>query len=120
MQLTEVEDIQTVDPYIQRFRDAMTRSRDSSIIELNQQRENDFANIMAQANKAGMLYSNFPARTKTQYNVSTYNPNLIKIQSAYTTGLNDLRNKGVELANYLRGAQESIDDYAYYSSLLKS
>lgn len=114
----EIEELAQVEPFMQKYRDAMARSRDASLMQLNQQRENDQANIMSEANRAGMLYSNFPTRSKMQYDVNTYNPNLIKIQSAYTTGLDALRNKGVELANYLKSTQESINDYNYYTSLL--
>lgn len=114
----QVEELQQVDPFMQKYRDAMTRNRDAGVIQLNQQRENDQGVIMADANRAGMMYSNFPTRSKMQYDVNTYNPNLIKIQSAYQTGLDALRNKGVELANFLKQSQEAINDYNYYTSLL--
>lgn len=114
----QVEELQQVEPFMQRYRDAMARNRDAGVMQLNQQRENEQGIIMGQANTAGMLYSNFPTRTKMQYDTNTYNPNRIKIQSAYQTGLDSLRNKGVELANYLKSTQESIDDYNYYTSLL--
>lgn len=116
----QVEELQQVEPFMQRYRDAMARNRDASVMQLNQQRENDQGVLMGEANTAGMLYSNFPTRSKMQYDATTYNPNLIKIQSAYQTGLNSLREKGVELANYLKSAQESINDYNYYTSLLNS
>lgn len=116
----QVDELSKVEPFIQRYRDSLQRERDASNIQLDQQRRNDQGIIMSNANTAGMMYSNFPARAKTQYNVNTYNPNLIKVQSAYTTGLNDLRNKGVELANYLKQGEETISDYNYYISLLNS
>lgn len=116
----QVEDLQQVEPFMQKYRDAMARNRDAGVMQLNQQRENQQGIIMGNANTAGMMYSNFPTREKMQYDVNTYNPNLIKIQSAYQTGLDALRNKGVELANYLKSTQESIDDYNYYTSLLNS
>lgn len=112
-------DVSAIDPFVSKYRDMLTRSKDAQIMQLQQQRENDFATIMGEANKAGMAYSNFPTRTKMQYDAQTYNPNLLKIQTSYQTGLDDIRNKGVELANYLKNAQESIDDYNYYTSLLK-
>lgn len=120
MELNVTEDLQQVDPFIQKYRDAMARNRDAQLMQLNQQRENDQGIIMGNANTAGMLYSNFPTRQKMQYDVNTYNPRLIKIQSAYQSGLDDLRNKGVELANYLRQGQETLEDYNYYTSLLNS
>lgn len=112
--------IDNIDPFMQKYRDALSRSTDAQRMQLNQQRENDFASIMSQANTAGMAYSNFPTRSKMQYDANTYNPNLLKIQSAYQTGLDSIRNKGVELANALKSSQESIDDYNYYTSLLKA
>lgn len=59
----QVEELQQVEPFMQKYRDAMARNRDAGLIQLNQQRENDQANIMGQANTAGMLYSNFPTRS---------------------------------------------------------
>lgn len=100
----QVEELQQVDPFMQKYRDAMARNRDAGLIQLNQQRENDQANIMSEANRAGMMYSDFPTRSK--------------IQSAYQTGLDTLRNKGVELANFLKQSQETLNDYNYYTSLL--
>lgn len=114
----QVEELQQVDPFMQKYRDAMARNRDAGIVQLNQQRENDQSNIMSEANRSGMMYSIFPTRSKIQYDTSTYNPNLIKIQSAYQTGRDTLRNKGVELANFLKQSQETINDYNYYTSLL--
>lgn len=113
----QIDEVGQIDPFMRKYRDTMARNRDASINQLNQQRENAQANIMSEANRAGMMYSNFPARSKMQYDVNTYNPSLLKIQSAYQTGLDSLRNKGVELANYLRQSQESLEDYDYYTNL---
>lgn len=112
--------IEQIDPFMQKYRDALKRSTDAQVMQLNQQRETDQAKLMSQANTAGMTYSNFPTRSKMQYDTSTYNPNLLKIQSAYQTGIDSIRNKAVELANALKASQESIDDYNYYTSLLNS
>lgn len=112
--------IEQIDPFMQKYRDALKRSTDAQVMQLNQQRETDQAKLMSQANTAGMMYSNFPTRSKMQYDTSTYNPNLLKIQSAYQTGIDSIRNKAVELANALKASQESIDDYNYYTSLLNS
>lgn len=111
-------DINQIDPFVQKYRDTLKRSTDAQVLQLNAQREADQAKIMSQANTAGMMYSNFPTRSKMQYDTSTYNPNLLKIQSAYQTGLDSIRNKAVELANYLKQNEESIQDYNYYTSLL--
>lgn len=112
--------IEQIDPFMQKYRDALKRSTDAQVMQLNQQRETDQAKLMSQANTAGMMYSNFPTRSKMQYDTSTYNPNLLKIQTAYQTGIDSIRNKAVELANALKASQESIDDYNYYTSLLNS
>lgn len=77
---------------------------------LNEQRKQQQAGIMSQANQAGMLYSNFPQRTQIQYDTNTYMPALAKLNNTYLTGLNDLRNKGTQLANNIITTQEAIND----------
>lgn len=106
-----------VDPFIQQFRDAMKVSYDTTLNQLAQERENAQQNIMSEANRAGMLYSNFPERAKMQYDTQTYDPNLLKVRSAYQTGLDSLRSKGVSLANSIRQMQEGISDYEYQTAL---
>lgn len=111
------EEISYTEPFIASYRDSLARSRDAAVNQLNQNRENQQAQIMSQANRAGMLYSNLPARSKVQYDTNTYYPALTKIQTSYQTGLDSLRSKGTDLANQIKSYQEAIADMNYYTSL---
>ncbi len=99
-----------VDPYIQAYRDSLQEQYNTAFNNIENQRTQDFANIMSQANKAGMLYSNFPERSKVQYDTGTYYPAIVKARNTYQTGLDTIRNKGVELANQVRTLEEKIAD----------
>ena len=99
-----------VDPFITQYRDALERQRDLSLQNLGNTRRNDFAQIMGNANSAGMMYSNFPERTKIQYDTSTYMPNQTKIQSTYQTGLDKLRTNVISLSNQLKNINDAISD----------
>lgn len=98
----------TVDPFILQYRDAIERQRDLSNQYVDNQRRNDFASIMAGANTSGMMYSNFPERSKIQYNTSTYQPSIVKVQDTYRTGLDKLRSNTINLKNQLASINEAI------------
>lgn len=98
----------TVDPFINAYRDSLERQRDLSMQSLDNTRRNDFATIMAGANKAGMLYSNFPQRDKIKYDTQSYVPNQVKIQQGYQTGLQKLRENTINMANQLKTINEAI------------
>lgn len=98
----------TVDPFINAYRDSLERQRDLSMQSLDNTRRNDFATIMAGANKAGMLYSNFPQRDKIKYDTQSYMPSQIKIQQGYQTGLQKLRENTINMANQLKTINEAI------------
>lgn len=98
----------TVDPFINAYRDSLERQRDLSMQSLNNTRRNDFATIMAGANKAGMLYSNFPQRDKIKYDTQSYMPAQVKIQQSYQTGLQKLRENTINMANQLKTINEAI------------
>lgn len=100
----------TIDPFINQYRDSLEQQRDLSQQYVDNQRRNDFAGIMAGANTAGMMYSNFPEKSKIQYNTSTYQPNVIKIQDTYRTGLDKLRSNTINLYNQLKSVNEAISD----------
>lgn len=100
--------LSNVDPFISQYRDALERQRDLSMQNLDNTRRNDFRNIMAAANTAGMMYSNFPQRSKIQYDTSTYMPSQARIQSTYQTGLDKLRSNAVNLSNQLKSINEAI------------
>lgn len=98
----------TVDPFINAYRDSLERQRDLSMQSLDNTRRNDFATMMAGANKAGMLYSNFPQRDKIKYDTQNYVPAQIKIQQGYQTGLQKLRENTINMANQLKTINEAI------------
>lgn len=98
----------TVDPFINAYRDSLERQRDLSMQSLDNTRRNDFATMMAGANKAGMLYSNFPQREKIKYDTQSYMPTQIKIQRGYQTGLQKLRENTINMANQLKTINEAI------------
>lgn len=98
----------TVDPFINAYRDSLERQRDSAMQNLDATRRNDFATIMSGANKAGMMYSNFPQRQKIQYDTQTYMPAQIKIQTGYQTGLQKLRENTISMANQLKTINDAI------------
>lgn len=99
-----------IDPYIQAYRDSLQEQYDAAKANLDQQRSNDFAALMAQANTKGMMYSNFPERSKIQYDTGTYTPAIVNARSTYQTGLDKLRSSGVQLANQIRTIEEKIAD----------
>jgi hypothetical protein len=103
-------DANQIKDFYQNYRDSLDRQYQSALQSLEQQRKNAQATIMSGANKAGMLYSNFPARSKIQYDQQTYQPAQIKLQSTYTTGLDQLRNNILKYQNSIKEIQENIDN----------
>ena len=94
--------------FYQNYRDSLSRQYQTALQSLDQQRQNDYASIMSGANKAGMLYSNFPERSKIQYDMGTYLPNMAKLGTTYTTGLSDLRNNILKYQNSIAEIQDAI------------
>jgi hypothetical protein len=94
--------------FYQNYRDSLDRQYQASLQNLEQQRKNAQTSIMSGANKAGMLYSNFPARAKIQYDQETYQPAQIKLQNSYQTGLDALRNNILKYQNSIAEIQDSI------------
>ena len=101
---------QELDPFITAYRDSLERQRDLSLQNLANQRKLDQTAIMTGANKAGMMYSNFPQRSKIQYDTQTYLPGQIKIQQGYQTGLQKLRENIINTSNQLKSINEAIAD----------
>lgn len=101
-------DANQVKDFYQNYRDSLDRQYQSALQSLEQQRKNAQTAIMGGANKAGMLYSNFPARTKIQYDQETYQPAQIKLQNTYQTGLDSLRNNMLKYQNSIKEIQENI------------
>lgn len=94
--------------FYQNYRDSLDRQYQTAVQSLEQQRKNAQTSIMSGANKVGMLYSNFPIRSKIQYDQNTYQPSQIKLQSSYTTGLGQLRNNILKYQNSIAEIQDSI------------
>lgn len=101
-------DTDQIKDFYQNYRDSLDRQYQTAIQSLDQQRKNAQASIMSGANKAGMLYSNFPMRSKIQYDQSSYQPALTKLQNSYTTGLDTLRQNILKYQNSIAEIQDSI------------
>lgn len=101
-------DTETIKDFYQNYRDSLSRQYQTGLQNLDQQRKNAQASIMSGANKAGMLYSNFPERSKIQYDQQTYQPAQIKLQNSYQTGLDALRNNILKYQNSIADIQDAI------------
>lgn len=101
-------DEDTIKSFYQNYRDSLDRQYQAAVQSLDQQRKNAQTSIMGAANKAGMMYSNFPIRTKIQYDQNTYQPALIKLNTSYQTGLDTLRNNILKYQNSIADIQDSI------------
>lgn len=94
--------------FYQNYRDSLDRQYQTATQSLDQQRKNAQASIMSGANKVGMLYSNFPVRSKIQYDQNSYQPTLTKLQSSYQTGLDQLRSNILKYQNSIAEIKDSI------------
>lgn len=97
-----------VDPFINAYRESLDKQKDLAMQNLQNQRRNDFKTIMSNANSAGMMYSNFPQRSKIQYDTQTFLPSQIKTQSTYQTGLQKLRENIISTSNQLKSINDAI------------
>lgn len=94
--------------FIKTYRDSLKKQYDTSVDQLNQERINAQTSIMSNANRAGMLYSNFPARDKIKYDTQTYEPALISARQSYQTGLDKLRENTMNYANQISELEKKI------------
>lgn len=101
-------DTNQIKDFYQNYRDSLDRQYQTAVQSLDQQRKNAQASIMGGANKAGMLYSNFPVRSKIQYDQTSYQPALTKLQGSYQTGLDQLRQNILKYQNSIAEIQDSI------------
>lgn len=108
---TAYNPLDTNNEFMKNYREALKQLYDASVANLNNQRQLDHTSIMSNANTRGMLYSNFPERSKIQYDTNTYMPNLVSAQQSYQTGLDTLRNNGINTANQVAYYQQMIDHY---------
>ena len=114
--LEDFRDLQgnNANDFIKAYRDSLKGTYDSELQRLQQQRRNDYASIMSQANRRGMMYSNFPERAKMQYEANTYLPNVENAFKTYQTGLDKLRSDALGSYNAIKTLQDQI---AHYNSL---
>ena len=98
-----------IQDFYKNYRESLSRQYETAQQNLDQQRKNAQATIMSGANKAGMLYSNFPQRSKIQYDQQTYQPAQVKLQNSYTTGLDALRNNILKYQYSIADIQDSIN-----------
>lgn len=106
---TSFDPLDANNDFIKNYREALKQLYDDSVANLNNQRLLDHTSIMSNANTRGMMYSNFPERSKIQYDTNTYMPNLVKARQSYQTGLDDMRNNALNAVNAIRYYQELID-----------
>ena len=99
---------QELQDFYKNYRESLSRQYENSKQLLDRQRKNAQSTIMSSANKAGMLYSNFPERSKIQYDVSTYQPAQVSAYNTYSTGLDTLRNNVLKYYNSIKDVQDSI------------
>ena len=104
-----------VNGFLKAYRDSMKNQYDANVSSLNQQKRNADAQIMSAANKAGVMYSNFPQRSKIQ-NEANYLTNRAKLNSTYQTGLDKLRSNAVNTYNQIKSLEEAISDLNSASS----
>lgn len=97
--------------FLKAYRDSLKNQYDANVSSYKQQKRNADAQIMSAANKAGMMYSNFPQRSKIQTEAN-YLTGLSKLRSTYQTGLDKLRNNAVDAYNQIKAYEEAISDLA--------
>ena len=97
--------------FLKAYRDSLKNQYDANVSSYKQQKRNADAQIMSAANKAGMMYSNFPQRSKIQTEAD-YLTGLSKLRSTYQTGLDKLRNNAVDAYNQIKASEEAISDLA--------
>lgn len=99
-----------VNDFIKAYRDSLRDNYTANVNQIEQQRRNDEASIMANANRARMMYSNFPARDKMKYEAETYLPNRQSAFTSYQTGLDKLRSNAVNAYNNIKSIEDAISD----------
>lgn len=94
--------------FYKNYRETLSSQYENNKNLLEQQRRNAQQSIMSSANKAGMLYSNFPQRSKIQYDQNTYQPAQTKLFTTYQTGLDTLRNNILNQQNAIAEIKDAI------------
>lgn len=103
----------TLNQFMSNYSSALKNQYDANLANLARERANAQVSIMSNANVGGTLYSNLTGRDKVKYDTNTYLPGVQNAYNTYQTGLNEMRAKAAELANTLKGYEESTADTAY-------
>lgn len=108
----ELKDLQGQDlnDFIKNYRDALKAQNEADAKALNTARENAQTSIMSNANRAGLMYSNFPEINKIKYDTQTFYPALIKAQQSYQTSLDKVRQSALNMFNTNKSIQEAINE----------
>lgn len=96
--------------FVQNYRTALGEQYTADENALKNQRNLDYTTIMSNANRRGMLHSTFPTRDKLKYDTTTYEPQLIKLQQNYRTGIDTLYDNVAKYYNNIKSIQEKIAD----------
>ena len=102
--------------FYKNYRENLSKQYETAQQNLTQQRNNAQQTIMSGANKAGMMYSNFPQREQIKYDMNTYQPAQVKLFNTYQTGLSALRNNILKHQNSIKEIQDAI---AHFNSMSK-
>ena len=105
-----------VDGFIKAYRDSLVKQYDANRAFVDNARDLQEANIMANANARGMMYSNFPQRDKLKYQTSTYMPGIVSARNTYQTGIDKLRSNAVSVANDIKSIEQAIADLNKYGT----
>lgn len=110
LSLQSLDNMGNVDDFVKAYRDSLLNQYNTSLSSIQNNRRLEEANIMANANRSGMMYSNFPQRAKMQYLTSTYLPGIVEARTSYQTGLDKLRSNAVSVANNIKSIEDAIAD----------
>ena len=99
-----------VNSFVRAYRDSLKNQYDTSLSQLKEEKRQQDANIMSDANTAGVMFSNFPERTKIQYESQSYIPSVAKANETYQTGLQSLRENAVSAYNNIKSLQSAIGE----------
>lgn len=94
--------------FYKNYRENLSKQYELNQQLLDRQRNNAMTSIMSSANKAGMLYSNWPAINKIKYDVGTYQPAKTDLRNTYQTGLDTLRGNILKYQNSIKDIQDAI------------
>lgn len=109
--LEDFRDLQgnNVNDFFKNYRETLEPDYGNALSDLRKQKRNAFASIMSGANARGMMYSNFPERSKMQYEADTYLPKVEEAFKTYQTGLDKLRSNALGTYNNIKDINDQIN-----------